>query len=272
MFSLGASYQISLDMEEEFLESVKIKPAISMERLSSKGAIPVWFEAIVKDSSNFDPITLAINLTTSLKLLHAKGLRHGDLNSRNILVCPVTHKVWIIDFGSSSFHHNAANGGVTDYYGPPEMIVSGRWLDYKKNINEFLSADVWSLGMLLFFLFTKLEFVRHFEKFASRLLELTAFKQRDRLKTIYENMTPTPQEMISMFVEETRPFGHAQEKEKKLVMGMLNTDPKKRPSINVVLNQLKNFQINLDDLEIKSTKCSSAVDISMDKTAAPIES
>lgn len=85
--------------------------------------------------------------------LHLLGMSHGDIKPQNILVSGKDVK--LADFGSSAlpqemYARTRENGG-TILYSAPELVGS----TFKtSNIEELIRADVYSLGVLLYYLIT----------------------------------------------------------------------------------------------------------------------
>ena len=81
--------------------------------------------------------------------LHSHGLSHGDIKPENICYNVDTQTASIIDYGSICFNHQIKQERqrCTLYYVSPE--------ECKKNSDHFYqSTDIWSLGIVLFELYT----------------------------------------------------------------------------------------------------------------------
>ena len=83
----------------------------------------------------------------AIKYLHERGIAHGDIKPENVMITN-DDTAKLTDFG---YCHTSVIGsdeekGGTVYYAGPEMFVAG-------NFNT-QSADIWSLGILLFVMHT----------------------------------------------------------------------------------------------------------------------
>ncbi|RGB40058.1 kinase-like domain-containing protein [Rhizophagus diaphanus] len=92
-----------------------------------------------------DKIQMALDITSGLKFLHAKGIIHRDLHSKNILVND--RKLLIADLGLSkklaeTTTHSKGNKYGVDGYIDPQCFKNRK---YKKN----KKSDIYSLGVLL---------------------------------------------------------------------------------------------------------------------------
>jgi dual specificity tyrosine-phosphorylation-regulated kinase 2/3/4 len=90
---------------------------------------------------------IAVQLLMGLKHIHEEGLIHCDLKPENILF-KISHKssIKLIDFGSACLKNEKTFTYIQSrYYRAPEIILE---IDYSEKI------DIWSLGCILFELFT----------------------------------------------------------------------------------------------------------------------
>ena len=93
---------------------------------------------------------IVLQIGNGLKYLHSFGIVHRDLKPDNIMITQKDSeiRVKIMDFGLSkiaSKEEKLVEGFGTLYYAAPEIIQN---LPYNKEI------DVWSLGVILFYIFT----------------------------------------------------------------------------------------------------------------------
>ena len=93
---------------------------------------------------------IILQIANGIKYLHKFGIIHRDLKPDNIMITQIDSeiKVKIMDFGLSkivSKEEKLIEGFGTLYYAAPEIIQN---MPYNKEI------DVWSLGVILFYMFT----------------------------------------------------------------------------------------------------------------------
>ena len=92
-----------------------------------------------------------IQLFNGIYFLHKNNISHGDIKPLNILMDNINHIIKIIDYGSVIFNHYEKLNNIkfnyrcTLYYISPEEL---------KNNKYYISNDIWSLGCLLYELFT----------------------------------------------------------------------------------------------------------------------
>ncbi|CDW76558.1 serine threonine-protein kinase fused-like [Stylonychia lemnae] len=92
-----------------------------------------------------DISTIMIQLLEALEEIHCKGFTHRDINPQNVLVFD-NDIVKICDFGVASFGTQTAARAGKEYYMAPEVLSLE---PYDK------SVDIWSLGILLYYLYQK---------------------------------------------------------------------------------------------------------------------
>ncbi|MDM8541373.1 AAA family ATPase [Desulfococcaceae bacterium HSG9] len=101
-----------------------------------------------------DFLSLTIEITENLSLLHQKQLIHKDINPSNIVYNSTTHQVKFIDFGISTlcsrknatFHNPNVLEGTMAYISPEQTGRMNRVIDYR--------TDLYSLGCTLYELLT----------------------------------------------------------------------------------------------------------------------
>ncbi|KAL0241328.1 hypothetical protein GEMRC1_006563 [Eukaryota sp. GEM-RC1] len=157
--------------------------------------------------TSLSPTTLAqaIDICSAVKYLHSKGIVHHDIKPQNVIL--VNSQVKLADFGSSrTMHYYTSKLEVAPTYTAPEA--------FKKIYGP--AFDVYSLGILFY------------EMFANRL----AFEGME----VFEVVIAKQQEHLLSFPEGfPKPIS-------SLINKCLSVNPSERPSINDVLNELKEIQ------------------------------
>uniref|UniRef100_U9STC0 Protein kinase domain-containing protein n=1 Tax=Rhizophagus irregularis (strain DAOM 181602 / DAOM 197198 / MUCL 43194) TaxID=747089 RepID=U9STC0_RHIID len=92
-----------------------------------------------------DKIQMALDITSGLKFLHAKGIIHRDLHSKNILVND--RKLLIADLGLSKKLAETTTQSMGNHCGMDEYIDPQCFKDRKYKKNK--KSDIYSLGVLL---------------------------------------------------------------------------------------------------------------------------
>ncbi len=108
--------------------------------------------------TNDDKIIIGIELVDIIEKLHDENLIHRDLKPSNIML--MKGKVYLIDFGVSKIANHTSTGtkhqlGTIPYMAPENYLV-----DTNKKLGNVISIstkfDVWSLGCILSYLFSKI--------------------------------------------------------------------------------------------------------------------
>ncbi|RIB25075.1 kinase-like domain-containing protein [Gigaspora rosea] len=96
-----------------------------------------------KNLQLIDKFRMAEETAQGLLFLHTKNIVHGDLNSKNILVC--NKQIKIADFGMSRRINEVSTPSCTEIKGMP-AYVDPRCL---KDSNYDKKSDIYSLGVIL---------------------------------------------------------------------------------------------------------------------------
>jgi eukaryotic-like serine/threonine-protein kinase len=118
-------------------------PWIVMEYIRGRA-----LDAIIKDGPP-DELTIAsigLPVLRGLAAVHRAGVVHRDVKPANILVAD-DDSVFLVDFGIARIAGDMQLTGKSQVLGTPEFLAPERILD--KNVGP--AADLWSLGVTLFF-------------------------------------------------------------------------------------------------------------------------
>ena len=186
---------------------------------------------------------------------HSQNVIHRDLKPENILIKSITDTVIkVIDFGSSSFIHDALSSYIQSRsYRAPEVIMGCNY-DYK--------IDMWSLGCILAELYTGNVLFQSdsVQALLARVIGIIGpipnwmFEKGKTIKTLF-----TKEKLLYMEAPETSEIGTSRGKKKMhiiipkrsclkkrlhcsdesfvdFVKWLLNIDPNKRPTAKEALN------------------------------------
>ncbi|GBB86740.1 hypothetical protein RclHR1_13130006, partial [Rhizophagus clarus] len=170
-------------------------------------------------------IQMALDIIYGLKYLHSKGIIHKDLHSKNILVN--NDRLLIADFRLTKKLTVATSNSTENRIGIIEYVDP----QFYKNINyeRGKKSDIYSLGVLLWEITSGQP---PFHNFSKDVIE------RDILR--YH---------ISHLNLREKPIEGTPSKYKQLYQNCWNDDPRKRPDINQVYDEILNqsSQFNTDD-------------------------
>lgn len=153
-----------------------------------------------------------LQMCHAVKYLHAKGITHRDLKPDNILLLDGNEDTLlkVSDFGLSKFVHTDSVMRTlcgTPLYVAPEVLMTGGRGTYTNKV------DIWSLGVVLFTMLSgTLPFSDEYGSPATEQIKRGKFSFRHR---IWRNVSAPA---------------------RKLIMDIMTVDPKKRPSLDDILN------------------------------------
>lgn len=133
----------------QFVVMEKLEPVLSRDKAGKRKLTP---EAL----ANFEEqeiLKLAHDIGMALSLAHGKGILHRDVKLENVFYCAENGQYRLGDFGNAKITDNglASTTAYTRGYGAPEVVGS---LEEKYDN----TADIYSMGMMLYVLLNKLRF------------------------------------------------------------------------------------------------------------------
>ncbi|MGV3707409.1 MAG: serine/threonine protein kinase [Gemmatimonas sp.] len=176
-----------------------------------------WYHARHKSLTWDDVRSIAIGLASAVSELHKSGVFHRDIKPENARVREDNGTVVLMDIGVaelSSSDDTTMHTSVKDFvgsarYASPQFILG----------NEPFSAadDIYSLGATFFLLMTGQMIYAEVER--KSVLPIAVVQDPPQLRSLAENIPATM---------------------KVLLQGMLHREPKRRPSIDEVIDSLNN--------------------------------
>jgi len=146
---------------------------------------------------------LVSQLCSALKLAHGKGIAHHDIKSDNVIVTD-DGEAKLIDWGLAIFQKDSdlcKEFSGSPLYLPPEVLLHQAYNAYK--------ADVWSLGVLMYELLTG-------------NVPFDSNSYDDLVRLVSTKQVVFPKHFDVQLID--------------LFSGMLNKDPKKRFTLDAVIN------------------------------------
>ncbi|WP_165823566.1 protein kinase domain-containing protein [Metarhizobium album] len=98
-------------------------------------------------------LDIAIQVAEALKAAHAANIVHRDIKPENILLSGDGDHVWVCDFGVCLIDDGRPRGTLDDEVVGPVMFMAPE-LEGGGNLDVTAAADIYSLGKLIYFLFT----------------------------------------------------------------------------------------------------------------------
>lgn len=140
----------SLDMDEEDYIELSDQDKTYMKYIYTITTRPVY------------QLTLILTLIKTLAYLHSREVAHLDLKPANVIINIDTGRIQLIDFGVSCMEQECIPNGTPTHMSPEVIKIFGKekrnvriLFEDKKTrsilpIKEAMTADAWSLGILLF--------------------------------------------------------------------------------------------------------------------------
>ncbi len=201
------------------------------------------------DGNEIDPYELyltALKVVTGICSLHSCGIAHRDIKLENIMIDQNGEKVKIIDFGF------AEKADKEDYHRRGSKFFAALELfNENKAIKgeEILATDIYSLGIVLFTLLTKDDYLITYN-----LVTEDIFK--DRIE--YINLTKDAEERINLPHETSEIRSRFYD----LTAKMISIDPKDRPTADEVLEEMTRIFLKIEE-ERKGLKTREKIMIEM---------
>ena len=93
------------------------------------------------------------HIVAGVGTIHSFNVVHTDLKPQNIMLNGHDMQWKVIDFGTSRMARDDDVNGVTPMYCPPELA---RAIEAKQPIKAHFSLDMWQIGLIVYFMFTRM--------------------------------------------------------------------------------------------------------------------
>ena len=212
--------------------------------------------------ARINPNELAYQALSGLSYMHANYTIHRDLKPDNILLMSdLTIK--ISDFGSAKAYACNPSADFTDkittlWYRPPEILLG---------TNKYgLAVDIWSMGCILFELYTKQVLFKGDDD-STQLLAIFKILGTPGRKGPWPDALHLPGWLLSTpkfksdkrakILDPLRDAGYANVY--KIILALLTYDPKDRPSVSKILSDPYWNSIRIKKNEYSSPPCSISI-------------
>ena len=194
-------------------EHEDFKPYLLLE-LSDKGELNDYINCGRNGFKEKHCKIIFYEILKGIQVMHNANICHRDIKAQNILLSSEKYNIKICDFGFSSDSTEMQNGMFgTKEYMAPEIIMGKEYNGIK--------ADIFSLGVLLFYLRT------------SKFLFEQAKISNNTLKTSYDYIKNKDDNIWNQSVVDN--INELSEDFKDLFLSMVAFDPNERPSIEEIL-------------------------------------
>lgn len=197
---------------------------IVTELINGKSLDSFIFDYNTDNFSIKELTTYACKLLLSVDTIHKKNIIHTDIKPDNIMVSNSTSAqpfLKLIDFGLSCIGECEGWSG-SRLYMPPEFFFG--------NFTSNITQDLWSLGIVIFFLCIRLRGIiearSQLDNYELLIEKINNRKIEDR----FAMSNFISDELVEMEMRYT-PIG-------EVIIGFTNTDPKKRMSISKAITTL----------------------------------
>ena len=196
-------------------EHEDFKPYLLLE-LSDKGELNDYINCSRNGFKEKHCKIIFYEILKGIQVMHNADICHRDIKAQNILLTGERYNIKICDFGFSSDSTETLNGfyGTREYMAP-EVIMGKEYNGIK--------ADIFSLGVLLFYLRTS--------KF---LFEQAKISNNNALKTSYDYIKNKNDNIWKIIGVDT--IDELSEDFKDLYLSMVAFDPNERPNIEKILS------------------------------------
>ncbi len=188
-------------------------------------------------------LKIASSLAKSLLSIHSTGIVHRDIKPENILVdthdtFPSISSLRYCDFGFSWPHGLTVKPCGSPIYIAPECILA----EVQQNYSDFKAdykQDVWSLGQVLFTLFTGTQAFS--QEILIPIFSCVAKKKKEEALQKYDSILHSFKYTLSSFLQEHYEYGN-------FLCGMLEADPEERSHLEHVIHEIESTQNRLAPL------------------------